>query len=280
MGAAITDTFASIEKAYQATKQAAAAISVLYAKGAATCEDVKGYNLMALGVYATQKTLLDALIAQGVDTKGMKTPPTPTLFYWGSKSGQDAALVDCSKPLSGLRGPKVFLPPDSLRIVFGTCTQDGTYTQDKTSVQPRRTDMMPNTSQGLGALPLAYWVLIAGVALLVTYEVATIIVDWLKAREISKQVAEQLEVKAQNAKDLWIARAGYVASCKGDTADCANKAIELFPEPDLSVQYPPNGGGWGLMSWAIVLGGAGVVGALLYRKYQRDGHILPQRSES
>lgn len=254
----------SIENAYQSVRQAAAAISILYARGAATCQDVKGYNLLALSIYNTQKAMLDGAIAAGVNTNGMTTPPTPTLFYWNGVAGKDAALVDCPSPgLSGFGAASPqFLPPGSLRIV----------TADPNWQNPAPNIRAAQLSAGLGAaeLPVVVYLIIAGVSIAVAVALIEALTSAWAQHEVTKQVAVQVETKSQAAKDMWAARAGYITSCKGDPADCAAQAIKLFPEPDLSVQFPPKDSGLGILAWVGVIAIVGVGGALAYRKYHRE----------
>lgn len=270
------DIASAIEASYQSTRTAAAAISVLYAQGAATCEDVKGYNLLALGIYNTQKVMLSAAIAAGVDTQGMTTPPTPTLFYWNGTAGTDAALVDCSTASAGVSGfgaAPSFLPRGSIRIVTG----DPGW-QNPT---PAFTASKIASGQLSGPeIPVVIYLLIAGISIAVAVALIEALTAAWQQSEITKAVAVQVQTKAKAASDMWAARAGYMTSCTGDQAACAAQAVQLFPVPDLSVIVPgATSTGLGILAWVGILSIAGVGGALLYRKYKRDGHILPERAE-
>lgn len=259
------DIATSIEKAYQSVRQAAAAISILYARGAATCQDVKGYNLLALSIYNTQKAMLEGAIAAGVNVNGMTSPPTPTLFYWNGVAGKDAALVSCpSAGLSGVLGAAApqFLPPNSLRIV----TSDPAWQNPSPNIAAAQ--IARGVGLGAAELPVVVYILIASVSIAVAIALIEALTSAWSQHEVTRQIAVQVETKAQAAKDMWAARAGYIASCKGDAADCAAQAVKLFPEPDLSVQFPPpKNSGLGILAWAGVISLVGVGGALIYRKY-------------
>ena len=265
--------YAAIERGYQAMRQSAAAIAVLYARGAATCNDVKGYNLIALGIYNTQRVMLDALNANGVSTSGMTVPPTPTLFYWNGVAGTDAALVDCStsSAMAGLgAAPSGFLAPGSLRIV----------TADPDWQNPQPTLTAAQIASGLGN-PVLIYLVVAAIAFAI-YEGFSTLKAYLVEHETTVQVADQVDAIAKAHAGVMTARAGYMTNCKGDQGTCARDAINLYPELDISsVKYPSTpGSGLGVFGWIGVVAVAAVGGVALWRKYERDGHILPRKAAS
>jgi hypothetical protein len=265
--AALKNTTNAIEASYQAGRQAAASIALLLARGAATCEDVRGYNLLALGIYNTQQAMLDQLVVAGVDLGGATTPPTPTLFYWNGTSGHDAALIDCSAP--GMSGPLTggtLLAPGSVRVV----------THDPEWQNPRPNLTAAQIAAGeLGEIPVLLVIVIIGLLVSITYDIVQIVSHAIEANAVTEQVAVQVQTKSEAAAKMYAARAGYIASCTGNANDCAANAVKLFPVPDLSVSFKTSSK-WGVLSWIGLAAVCSLGGALLYRKYKRDGHILPE----
>ncbi len=143
--------------------------------------------------------------------------------------------------------------------------------------------------RGLGELGTA--VLVAGVILAVIVALALTAYFVSEALDAGNQrdvtlLAEQTAL----LKEMYAARANYVAECVAggsDAADCAENATELYPTPEAAgLRIPAQGEGWGWVPWAIGAAGVTLVAFFGYRVYSKErgqfrglrGSVLPVRA--
>lgn len=242
-----------LESAYQSARRSARNLSLLYASGGATCQDVATYNTLATGVYNTQKAILDDLRSRGVvGVPG--APPTPTLFYWADPS--KGPITSCDAPLSGLGGnPQAPLPYGSLRVEF------------------EKPAPPTNVASQLGALPvIPLWVIIVGgIAISVSIVAGIALAEWMRQRGISERVIGEVDRRTKHYEDLWAARTACVNECvsKGGVREqCYSSCARLLPEGD--IRPTPEGSTWGVVA-LLGLAAMGAVGGIILYRRQRAG---------
>lgn len=296
-------TTQAIELTYQSVKRTAATISLMYQQGQATCSTVRDYNLMAIAVYNTQAAMLQALTAAG-QTGLPSAPPAPTLFnYTDPSTNVTAPLVSCTVDAAaaptglttndgssggtvqgalgrryGLRdgtsAPPGVLPAGSLSI---TTSDPNWQNPQPTLTWINANSANPNLNGGLGDFGLTE-IVIVGVIIGVSYIVASALIAWITQAYISKTVAQTVQAKQQAFEAQTNAITGCYQTCvaKGsDPSDCASSCSKAFPAPNLDSPMPPSN--WGFFALVGLGAVAALGGVLLYRKYRRDGYILPPR---
>lgn len=260
----VRDVTNAIEDAWTTLRRSTRDVSLLYAQGAATCDDVKTYNLLALSIYESQKAMLEFFRGQGVE--GLPSaPPSPTLFAWKGTPGSQAAILDCSKQLQGPTGLGAMpLPKDSLQIL----TSEPNYMDP----QIKRVEL---PSAQLGAVPLVIYVVVCGVAFACGVAIGYMFVRAIET--ISGQKRQMLETKqkTETAARFWQARNACMTTCTttASTESCFDKCQKLIPFVDVS---PTPENRWGI--WSLLgIGAIGlVVGVIAYRKL--TGQPLPGAS--
>ena len=257
----VTQTLANIETMYQAVRRQALAISVLYARGSASCVTVRDYNLLALAVYGTQKAILASLTASGAE--GLPSLPTsPTLFTWNGVIGENAVVVQCAPPAGvagvfGATGPSGIIPPGSLAIT--------TSDPDWQNPYPTLASLAP----GQLGNPLAMIILV-GVGILAGSYMLVKLFDMLTSRSIDARATAETAAKAVQSTAIVEGLAGCVLACqtKSDPADCIDACHRAYPIPSLSPTFPSTTGSWGTFALAGLVG-ATIVGTLGFLKYRQ-----------
>jgi hypothetical protein len=235
----------AVENAWNTVRRAARSVSLLYAQGAATCQDVKTYNLLALAVYESQKAMLEFFRAQGV-TGLPALPPSPTLFNWKTTLGKDSALLDCSMPLAGSLAVQP-LPSGSLTV----------STSEPNYMDPQIVTFDFQKS-GLGLAPLIIYLVVAGVGFAAGFTAVVAFANAIEAKSEQKRMMLEIDKKAQVALGMYEARNKCMASCtvKDTNEVCFDKCLQLIPQVDVSPTAMA--GKWDF--WSLL--GLGVLGAI------------------
>jgi hypothetical protein len=280
----ITD---QLEATYQALRVAAANISGLLSMGVATCDEVKAYNLWALATYNAQRGMLATLAANG-ESGVPALPAYPTLFVWADQSGEDAVNVDCSgqdSSLSGsmsraLRGPtdqSVYLGLDKIKIVT---TDQYAYNPENS---PSFQTLLKAQTPGLGIGPLAVLIIVAGIALTVSFAISALL-EYLKASKLDEEVTKQTKQQADAFANYTGARVQCYQGCIGQggtAADCVATCKKLVDKPDIKISClpgQPNCNQWGLLQWigvTVVIGIGGIITYKLWDRHRRGEPLIP-----
>lgn len=281
----------AIAKALDATdklmQSAARSISGLLNAGRATCDEVKAYNLWALGTYNAQRGMLATMRAAG-QPNVPTLPPAVQVFGWRGHSGNDAINVDCEsegKPLSDANARKVMrraLRGPTAKTKFLSADQIQIMSTDQWDANPALSPSLSTLQTQTGDLGLApvIWIVIGLTTIGVVYAALTALSKYFIANSIQVEATERTRLKAQAFATYAAARLGCYTPClsSGRTADeCTDTCSRLITKPDLSVDfgYDP---AWGMFQWIgaiVVIGTGAIVAHKIYKKKQAGESLLP-----
>ncbi len=281
MAANVQRMMANVETTFRATNAARTALSALIVSGAATCSDIKAYNLQVKAAYAYQASVAGIIRANGGSAPSVAAP-----IYVAYKDpsgrvtpGEEAANVDCEG--GRLRGWQ----PNQLGDYFVNPQQ----VEWRQEVLPSDAKLVSEVvkagvaaSQGLGvapvvaaAIPLIIQGIIVIVAAVIILKIAEVLMDIPGKVETTKQVA----IQAEQHKLTLERRASCYTSCTAggkDTTLCARDCSRL--NPDFFAQFP--GGKIGFFGTLAAVGVVGLLGFAVYRYYQGGGFDTVQEPSS
>lgn len=290
----------AIEAAYKSTRVAATKISGLLQVGRATCDEVRTYNLFALGIYDMQKSMLATLRAIG--QTGLPSLPTqPTLFAWKGMSGYDALNFPCGSKtatLSGLLGQVLQGPGPDAQFISSKDVQISTqgielYNPDaapklQAFVQSLEAGQAMRQAQqgqaGLGLPPLV-WILIAAVAVGVSVYGIDALAKFFTTSKIEEEDTKRYQQYAETYTSFLATRLKCIEDCvaRGNSqAGCATVCERSLPVPknpaDVIRDRTPK---WSTLE-LVGLGAAVLVGGVvvynLWQRKERTGSLLPSFS--
>lgn len=261
-GAAVQQMMAYVESAYRNANAARTALSMLIAAGAATCTDIRTYNLQVKAVYAYQASVAGIIRANGGQAP---TVPAPIYVVYKGIAGEQAANIDCGA--AQLRG--------------WAANGLGDYRVNPAQVEWRQ-EAMPSDTQlvarvvaqagnaavaagGLGnPLLAAIPIIIIGVIVIVAAVIVLRIVEALTDIPGKKETTKQIAMQAEQHKLTLEARASCYTACTAagkDPVECAKACDRLTPS--FVAKYP--GGGWGIFG---TVAGVAVLGLVVYAGYR------------
>jgi len=282
-----------LEKTYQALRVAAAHISGLLQVGRATCAEVKAYNIWALGIYNTQRGMLNTLRLNGQAVPEL--PTAPTLFPWKGAQGLDAVKFQCpSEPsgLSGLMGHALKGPTDGEQ--FLSMDEIDIVTQDQYAFNPEAApsfktllELQAHREQepqvaGLG-IPIGLVILIAGLVVTVAAVAIVAIMRYLETNAVQEANTKQVRLQAEAFAAYTQARLSCYSTCsqQGKTsAECVEICRKLVDKPD--IRLPGQGKPWGTLQWigfTVVAGVGAIVAWRVWTRY-REGRPIFELPES
>lgn len=289
----------AIDAAYRSTRTAATKISGLLQVGKATCDEVRTYNLFALGIYDMQKSMLATLRAIG--QTGLPNLPTqPTLFAWKGMSGYDALNFPCGSKatnLSGLLGRVLQGPGADAQYISAKDVEISTqgielYNPDAAPklaalVKSLEADQAMHQAQQGQAGVGAFWIPIIIAAVVIT--VSAIGINALAAYFTTAKVEEEDTKRYQQYAETYAmflaTRLKCIEDCvaKGNSqAGCTAVCERALPVPKNPAEVIKNRQAqWSTLE-LVGLGAAVLVGGVvvynLWQRKERTGSLLPSFS--
>jgi hypothetical protein len=290
----------AIDAAYKSTRVAATKISGLLQVGKATCDEVRTYNLFALGIYDMQKSMLATLRAIG--QTGLPDLPTqPTLFAWKGMSGFDALNFPCgskASTLSGLLGQVLQGPGPDAQFISSNDVEISTqginlYNPDaapklQAFVQSLEAEQAMRQAQqgqaGLGIAPLVL-IALAGVGYLLGTTMIEALAKFFTTRKVEEEDTKRYQQYAATYTAFLATRLKCIEDCvaKGNSqAGCTATCERALPVPKNPAEVirdrKPQ---WSTLelvglSAAVLVGG--VVVYKLWQRKERTGSLLPSFS--
>lgn len=289
----------ALDAAYKSTRVAATKISGLLQFGKATCDEVRTYNLFALGIYDMQKSMLATLRAVG--QTGLPNLPTqPTLFAWKGMSGFDALNFPCGSKtatLSGLLGQVLQGPGPDAQFVSSNDVEVSTqginlYNPDAApklqafvkSLEAEQAMRQAQQGQaGLGAffIPILIAAVVVSVAATGIYALA----KYFTTAKVEEEDTKRYQQYAETYASFLATRLKCIEDCvaRGTSqASCAAACERALPVPhDPAQAIRDRMPKWSTLelvglSTAVLVGG--VVVYKLWQRKERTGSILPSFS--
>jgi len=282
----ITD---NLEKVHDSLKLAVSHITGLVRVGRATCQEIKTYNIWALGLYNLQFGMLQKLRELGEHVPSL--PPQPTYFSWKGVQGQQAVMVDCgggTQSFEGaladvFRGPgdnATYLSLNEVEIV----TQDPAALDIAVTQVPLWGDIQERQSvkqQGLGL----FWFVVAGISISIAAAVTvSAIMHYLEVSSTNETISERNKLQAAAYESYLKARLECLQLCtgRGGSVDSCTQQCKSIAPPEIGDE-PGAKSKWGFLEWAgaITLGALAIWGGYrLYRRKIETGSFLPKLPES
>lgn len=289
----------AIEAAYKSTRVAFTKISGLLQIGQATCAEVRAYNLFALGIYDTQKSMLATLRATG--QTGLPNLPTqPNLFAWKGMSGYNALNFPCGSKatnLSGLLGEVLRGPGPDTQFISIKDVEISTQgiEQYNPGAAPKLAEFvksleadqaMQQAQQGLGALPIVAWIVIAAVSISATTAFIAALAYYFTTSKIEEEGTKRYQQYAETYTAFLATRLKCIEDCvaKGNSqAGCTAVCERALPVPKnpAEVIKRQQAQQWSTLE-LVGLGAAVLVGGVvvynLWQRKERTGSLLPSFS--
>lgn len=279
----------NLEAVRDSLKRASSHITGLIRVGRATCQEVKTYNIWALGLYNLQIGMLQKLRELGEDVPSL--PAQPTYFSWKGVQGQQAVMIDCGGGDQSLEGAlaDVFAGPGDNAVYLSSneveiVTQDPEGLDVAASMVPTWGDIQERQAikqQGLGL----FWFVVAGVAIAIATAAAiSAIMHYLEVSSTNETTSERNKLQAAAYESYLKARLECLQLCTGrggSVESCTNQCKTIAP-PEIG-DAPGTKSKWGFLEWAgaITLGTLAIWGGYrLYRRKIETGSFLPKLPEA
>jgi len=243
--AILKSTTDNVEAMYNTLVQTSRSASILLQNDKAYCNELRQYNLYAMGTYQWQLSMIQSAKALGVQNVPA-APKFPTLFKIAGQSGQDSLNIQCSK-LSGLGG----LNDDGTvkREAIEVVTSDAQLLNPNAPVPTFNVD--PNQVfakvPGLGIEPITVVVIVlVGVLITIGLAYAIKFVEALTGQGIEKERTQQAKLQIAAFNSTITARSDCFNKClqTGQPAsDCAKTCEAAF-----KADIPSIPGGYTTMS--------------------------------
>jgi len=289
----------AIEAAYKSTRVAQTKISGLLQFGKATCDEVRTYNLFALGIYDMQKSMLATLRAIG--QTGLPNLPTqPTLFAWKGMSGFDALNFPCgakASTLSGLLGQVLQGPGPDAQFISSSDVEISTqginlYNPDaapklQAFVQSLEAEQAMRQAQqgqaGLGAFFIP--ILIAAVVISVSAVGINALAKYFTTAKVEEEDTKRYQQYAATYTAFLASRLKCIEDCvaKGNSqAGCTASCERSLPVPknpaEVIKDRRPQWSTLELVGLGTAVLVGGVVVYKLWQRKERTGQLLPSFS--